>query len=162
MDSLYFTVSLVSMPRGQGAWDGDVMVKKFVVTDDLGNIIQPIDPQAPAVAQRGTTTIYGTTEINSTTTSLSSIDTITYSTDSDGNKTKHDTSGTATTYSYQTEYQPWSKEAPYYYASYTVRFPLFKPDGQPYVTAQTKTLTLHIITEAGERITEYKLKPPRE
>ncbi len=55
----------------------------------------------------------------------------------------------------------WSESHPYFSARYTVRFPLFDASGQPFIKADAKSITLHIITPNGEKDATFDLAPKK-
>lgn len=163
LSAIEFEVELVSMPRARWAEHGDVDVEKFVLTDDQGQIIKPLEALTTEPVYQGTVTRSGVTAVSETVDATTvALATTTSVQTEDGKTTTSTTTGEATTTQVRTEYKPWSADYPYYSAKYTVRFPLFGPNGNPLVTRDTKKLTLHIITGTGERIAEYKLSPPKE
>ncbi len=163
LTAVEFEVSLVSMPRGQWAAQGDVAVEKFVLTDDRGRIIQPAEAVTTSPVYQGTVTHSSVTAVSETVDATTvALATTTDVKTEDGKTTSVTTTGESTSTQVRTEYRPWSADYPYYSAKYTVRFPLFDTVGRPLVTRETKTITLHIITGTGERIAAYKLAPPKE
>ena len=167
--SVHFFVSLVSVPKvGTRAFDrnrlagvDDVQVTKFVLTDDKGNILNPLNVASASGVQSGVIDFSGVNRINHVDTSQTNTDANAYAYDSNGNSVNASGIGTRTTTTNWTEYVPWSESHPYFSATYNVDFPLFDASGQPLIKTEAKSITLHIITPNGEKQVTYDLQPPK-
>ena len=166
---IHFFVSLVSVPKvgatvfdsNRTAGNDDVQVKKFVLTDDKGNVINPVDTTSAEGVQSGTMDFSGVNSIRHTDTSQTNANANVYAYDSDGNSANAYGTGSRTTTRTWTEYLPWSESHPYFSATYNVDFPLFDANGQPLIKTDAKSITLHIITPNGEKQVTYDLVPPK-
>lgn len=162
-ETMEFEVSLVSIPRARWAAEGDVNVEKFVLTDDQGRIIKPLETVTVSPVYQGTVTHSGVTAVSETVEGVAvALATTTNTTTTDGTTTTSTTTGEQKSTYTRTEYKPWTADYPYYSAKYSVKFPLFDAAGQPHVTRNTRKLTLHILTGTGERVVKYKLSTPKE
>lgn len=166
---IHFFVSLVSVPKvgatvfdsNRTAGNDDVQVNKFVLTDDKGNVINPVDTNSAKGVQSGIMDFSGVNSIRHTDTSQTNANANVYAYDSDGNSANAYGTGSRTTTRTWTEYLPWSESHPYFSATYNVDFPLFDANGQPLIKTDVKSITLHIITPNGEKQVTYDLYPPK-
>jgi len=166
---VHFFVSLVSVPKmGASIFDrnrlagvDDVQVTKFVLTDDKGNIFDPLDVASANGVQSGSVDFSGVNRFNHVDTSQTNTNANAYAYDSNGNSVNASGMGTRTTTMNWTEYVPWSESHPYFSATYNVDFPLFDASGQPLIKTDAKSITLHIITPNGEKQVTYDLHPPK-
>lgn len=164
-----FFVVLKSVPKvksslfgsSRSANEADVTVTKFVLTDDKGNVIVPEMSDLISGIQSGTQTFSGTKHIYHTDSDAVNLntETTTHNTGTWPTNTSGSINGTIS--QHWIERIPWSESHPYYSAIYTVQFPLFGSDGQPLIRADTKSITLHIITPNGEKAVTYELRPPK-
>ena len=138
----------------------DVQVDKFVLTDDKGNVIEPIMSNSVNGVESGTMNFSGIRRIPHTDTAQVDVRSTTTVTDPTGLSTIDGTT-TGTVTQQWIEKIPWSENHPFYSAKYAVKFPLFDSDGQPLIKADAKSITLHIITPNGEKAVTYDLKPPK-
>lgn len=168
-DQVHFFVSLQSVPKvGEKAFDRnrladeeDVQVTKFVLTDDKGNVINPLGTTSGNGVQKGVMDFSGTNRLEHTETSQTNENADASAYDSAGNSAYAEGSGTRTTTRTWTQYVPWSESHPYFTATYNVDFPLFDANGQPLIKTDAKSITLHIITPNGEKQVTYDLHPPK-
>lgn len=129
----------------------DVRDVKFVLLIDNDKILKPI-----VVNATGESNLSGTVAIPEQ-------HTITGASTSSGTATATGTGGSATgTYRSRTSssvtYTTTRVESfNAYFAGYTLRFPMFDPDGKPYVTPQTKELTIKVVRPDGEHSGTFKL-----
>lgn len=161
---LVFAVTLQSMPRhGRFIWEknkaadeGDVQVEKFVLTDDLGTILESKPGATSSEASSGSVTFSGVRPLLSTG-RIQTNSTVSGTVSSPNGTASVSGFGSAySTYS-RTQYVPWSESAPYYVSKYVVKFSLFDNDGKPLLRPETKTITLHIINRNGEMEATFKL-----
>lgn len=168
-DQVHFIVSLQSVPKvGKKAFDRnrladeeDVQVTKFVLTDDKGNVINPLGTTSGNGVQKGVMDFSGTNRLEHTETSQTNENADASAYDLNGNSAYAEGSGTRTTTRTWTQYVPWSESHPYFTATYNVDFPLFDANGQPLIKTDAKSITLHIITPNGEKQVTYDLHPPK-
>jgi hypothetical protein len=165
--TLEFGVVLESFPNVQRngkmrreAHEQDVIATRFVLTDDQGHVFEATHSEPMTEVQSGIQSNQGVAAVprfgsSSTSTSMSAN-----ASGSSGSAFGYGSETSISSY-YSTDYIPWSQSHPYYMASYRVSFPVFGADGQPLFTRTTKRITLHILTESGERAVDYDLKPPK-
>lgn len=166
---VHFFVSLVSVPKvgtrvldqNRVAGTDDVQVTKFVLTDDKGNILNPLNVDSAGGVQSGAMNFSGVNRFNHVDTSQTNTSANAYAYDSNGDSANAFGTGTRTTTRSWTEYVPWSESHPYFSATYNVDFPLFDASGQPLIKTDAKSITLHIITPNGEKQVIYDLQPPK-
>jgi len=166
---VHFFVSLVSVPKvGTRVFDqnrlagtDDVQVIKFVLTDDKGNILNPLNVDSAGGVQSGAINFFGVNRFNHVDTSQTNTNANAYAYDSNGDSGNAFGTGTRTTTRSWTEFVPWSESHPYFSATYNVDFPLFDASGQPLIKTDAKSITLHMITPNGEKQVTYDLQPPK-
>ena len=166
---IHFSVNLVSVPKlGSTIFDRnrlagveDVQVTKFVLTDDKGNVLNPLNVASSNGVQSGAMNFSGVNRFNHVDTSQTNANANAYAYDSNGDSVNASGTGTRTTTTNWTEYVPWSESHPYFSATFNVDFPLFDASGQPLIKSDAKSITLHMITPNGEKQVTYNLQPPK-
>jgi len=160
---LNFSAVLSSMPRiARFAWESnknadenEIRVVKFVLSDDHEHNLNADISTIRSSQSTGDVTFTGVapqvSKSSGSTNATGSVVT------PDGQTTS--VTARANTSFTRTDYIPWSVQRPFYTAKYFVRFPMYDEQGHPFVTEDVKEITLHIITQAGELTTSYKIVP---
>lgn len=152
-ETLTFDLVLQSQPsKRRDADEREVRVLRFVLSDDLGHHWVAAEGDTEAKDASGTTVTFGLSPVTSVETAAATADHV-------------GTIGTTPTWgrvdsrarSVRTDLVPWSRETPFYRASYRVTFPTFNEDGRARIGPDVRTLTLRVVTERGEMAAEYRL-----